>query len=216
MDYKQITTKKCLFCGIEGIMTNRQIICLKCKTKKCLFCNKEFIMKGPFHSRQKCCSNACANRLRSIEKVELKCLICAKKYSVYKSYLKSRISHFCSKKCQGIKKTTLTGENSSGWKGGLSDINRRIRSSKKWKDWRESVFKRDNYTCQGCNIRGCYLEPHHIKRFHSNKELRFEIWNGVSLCSKCHNKTKKFDRVNSGYLNEIKEKLYLVPNNFVY
>ena len=35
-------------------------------------------MKGPFHSRQKCCSNACANRLRSIEKVELKCLICAK------------------------------------------------------------------------------------------------------------------------------------------
>ena len=85
------------------------------------------------------------------------------------------------------------GENNPNWKGGIysklySFII--IRHSKEYKFWRESVFKRDDYTCQFCGIRGCYLEPHHKKSFIDYPELRFVVSNGITLCKKCHNKTK--------------------------
>lgn len=54
---------------------------------------------------------------------------------------------------------------------------------------------RDNYTCQHCFKRGCYLEPHHIvPQVECLKigweEGIFDIDNGLSLCGDCHNLTK--------------------------
>jgi excinuclease UvrABC ATPase subunit len=78
------------------------------------------------------------------------------------------------------------GENSHSWKGGISSINIRIRQSMEYRDWRESVFKRDNYTCQECKIRGVKINAHHIKSFAKFPELRFNITNGKTMCTKCH------------------------------
>lgn len=61
----------------------------------------------------------------------------------------------------------------------------------KYKNWRSNVFERDNWTCQTCGKRGCYLEPHHIKGWAKYSELRYELSNGVSLCIECHKLTRK-------------------------
>lgn len=79
------------------------------------------------------------------------------------------------------------GEKHWNWKGGISP---RIFNSIEYKKWRMKVFLRDNFTCQFCGKRGCYLEGHHIKEWAKYPELRFDIDNGVALCKECHNLTK--------------------------
>lgn len=68
----------------------------------------------------------------------------------------------------------------------LGDENHRIRTSSKYIQWRDSVFKRDNYTCQCCSQRGGDLNVHHINNFNEDIDNRFEIDNGITLCKKCH------------------------------
>lgn len=63
---------------------------------------------------------------------------------------------------------------------------------KKYKLWRENVFQRDNWTCQGCEKRGCYLEAHHIKSWSHYPKLRFSISNGLTLCKDCHKLTDNY------------------------
>lgn len=70
--------------------------------------------------------------------------------------------------------------------GFIASKKMRLRGSFKYRDWRTSVFKRDNYTCQCCNQYGGKLQVHHIKNFSSSEDLRFEINNGITLCYDCH------------------------------
>lgn len=42
------------------------------------------------------------------------------------------------------------GSKSHLWKGGITPINLKIRMTLKYRLWRESVFKRDNWTCVWC------------------------------------------------------------------
>ncbi len=83
------------------------------------------------------------------------------------------------------------------WKGGISKISQRIRVSAEYRLWRESVFKRDDYTCQICSARNgngvrVILNADHIKPFAYFPELRFDINNGRTLCVPCHKKTDTY------------------------
>jgi len=83
-----------------------------------------------------------------------------------------------------------TGANNVNWKGGISKINRTDRQNasqtKEYKQWRKMVFERDNYTCQICEQYNGVLHADHIERWADNKELRYTVTNGRTLCVACH------------------------------
>ncbi len=83
------------------------------------------------------------------------------------------------------------GEKCYKWKGGITPEIIKIRNGVEIRLWRESVFARDNYTCQACEKRGVRLNVHHIKNFAEYPELRFAIDNGITLCKNCHKKAHR-------------------------
>lgn len=95
------------------------------------------------------------------------------------------------------KRPEMTGEKSKSWKGGITPINRAIRTCLEYKMWREAVFIRDNYTCIWCGVRSSVgtkviLNADHIKPFALYPELRFAIDNGRTLCTDCHKTTDTY------------------------
>lgn len=160
--------------------------------KVCPICGENFyVCQGSLNYR-KYCSRKCHDKSQENHPI-LKCLICGKDYRTYYSQVKLRGSKYCSKKCMQIGASLKTGEKSHSWKGGISYLKKQIRKNIEWKEWRRQVFERDNWTCQICGIRSSkneYVEihPHHIKSYSEYPELRFNVDNGQTLCSKCHHK----------------------------
>lgn len=95
----------------------------------------------------------------------------------------------------------IRGKKHWNWQGGKTEVNERIRKRVKYKTWRSKVFKRDDYTCVICKIRGCRLEADHIKPFALYPDLRFDISNGRTLCIDCHRKTDTWGRRNKRFVN---------------
>ena len=60
------------------------------------------------------------------------------------------------------------------------------RNNTYYKEWKDKVFERDNYTCRCCGKRGGNLNAHHLYNFSEYKDLRYEVSNGITLCEKCH------------------------------
>ena len=86
------------------------------------------------------------------------------------------------------------GKNHHNWKGGITEVNHKIRTSLEYKLWRKAVFERDDWTCIWCgakngNGKTIVLNADHIKPFADYPELRFAIDNGRTLCKDCHKKT---------------------------
>jgi len=98
------------------------------------------------------------------------------------------------------------GNQNGNWKGGITSLDASIRSSLKFKYWRESIFKKDNFTCVDCgDDKGGNLNAHHIE--HLNSLIQYyeittieealnciELWdinNGITLCEKCHKRYHK-------------------------
>lgn len=85
------------------------------------------------------------------------------------------------------------------WNKGLgtkTSTQKKIRSSKEYKLWRNAVFERDNYTCIWCGQRGGKLNADHIKPFCLFPELRLAIDNGRTLCEDCHKTTETYGNKN--------------------
>lgn len=92
---------------------------------------------------------------------------------------------------KGKKVPSRSGPNSHLWKGGITSENKRQRDSLESKQWRISVFERDNYTCVWCGATQ-NLNADHIKPWAFFPELRFDVNNGRTLCEPCHEETSTF------------------------
>lgn len=105
-----------------------------------------------------------------------------------------------------LKRPNSQGEKSHFWKGGVTKLNKQIRNLVEYKNWRFSVFSRDDFTCQHCKkTKSKYVQIHadHIVSLariilkenikNTNDALRCSIlWdldNGRTLCIDCHKKT---------------------------
>ena len=89
----------------------------------------------------------------------------------------------------GVPLLSARGQNSSNWKGGVTPINHKIRTSLEYKMWRRMVFRRDHYTCQICGKKGGNIQADHIKPFSLFPSLRLDVSNGRTLCEPCHKNT---------------------------
>ena len=92
---------------------------------------------------------------------------------------------------KGKKMPEIAGENNYRWIKDRTLVmeKHRLRGTLEWKNWRESVFKRDDYTCQECRQYSGYLEPNHIIPLRSSMKRIFDVNNGITLCRPCHVKT---------------------------
>lgn len=196
-------------------MSASDILCV------CRLCSKEFTTKAAWYRKGagKFCSKECSYKGKAKPKnkhVELLCKNCNKVFSVKKYREHTAIA--CSNECRRVLwAKTYVGELSPGWKGGLSDSRTLDKRTKEYKEWRLEVYARDNYSCQKCkNSKGNNLHAHHIINYSSNKELRYSIDNGITLCNDCHNPAVKGSFHNIyGTKNNTKEQLIEFLNNSI-
>lgn len=77
------------------------------------------------------------------------------------------------------------------WKKFVTQESEFFYKSKEWKELRDQIFQRDNFTCQLCFKRGSKkINAHHIKKRSNFKELSLDSKNLITLCVDCHDKTK--------------------------
>jgi endogenous inhibitor of DNA gyrase (YacG/DUF329 family) len=123
-------------------------------------------------------------------RVELTCAFCGKNFIETKAHARDR--RFCSRACEAeYQKTALRGENNPyygkshsdetraliskkhfrrygkdnpNWQGGITELRLLVRKSKKYKQWRDSVYERDNYQSRISGRTG-RLAVHHVRSF---------------------------------------------------
>ncbi len=182
---------------------------------ECRFCKRVFLSSD---IRQKYCGSDCYHNSRKglkrkplSEETKLKLSIANKgrKLKPFTQEHKNKISlaniklfkihKLRVKNGIGIKRPYISernkkwkGENHPCWKGGISTLNARIRQSDEYKKWRKMVFERDGHICHKCLQKGGLLEAHHIFSFSKYPELRFKIFNGITLCKPCHKTTDNY------------------------
>lgn len=180
----------------------------KLPLKPCLYCNNLF--KPKWH-KIKYCSRICfhADGKNRTKGNKINCLTCNKQRYVPNHLVSGKKKAiFCSQSCAtkhthkdqffkvGHNSPQARGSLSHAWRGGKTSEAKIIRSSTEYAKWRNEVFKRDNWTCQECGIRGKKLHSHHKKSFARYPELRLEVSNGITLCHDCHKKTPNYGRNN--------------------
>jgi len=105
-----------------------------------------------------------------------------------------------------IEKGTFAGCKNPNWKGGITKLEIQIRETKDYENWRNLIFKRDEYKCKKCGLNKNKLNVHHkisfkeiilknniktVKEAINCKEL-WDINNGETLCLECHKETDSF------------------------
>jgi len=110
---------------------------------------------------------------------------------------------FCNDDC---KFAYFQGSLHGSWKDGKSSstFSSWVKNQKEYKQWREDVLKRDNYTCV---ISGTTtdLEAHHIlpKSEQFNPEKAFDIDNGITVCNDVHKRIHQLIREGHGFEESI-------------
>ncbi len=186
------------YCSTECLLDAHRVI-VRCKN-----CGEEFLAPKSRAGRVAFCSGKCygSHREQHPEQypppplrgrsIEVECGYCDITFRVCSA--RRNTVRFCSKKCHGkyvrSHPELYGGSNHWNWKGGRTGEIRLLRQSEEYKEWRDAVFRRDNWTCQNpeCGYKGHKIVAHHIKNFEEYPEFRYDVDNGQTLCRACHKK----------------------------
>ena len=172
--------------------------------KVCIICKKNY--ESSRNRKTKYCSSyKCRGEGRKTG-VYKNCLTCNKNFYVAQAVSKRKNRGiYCSKNCFYLDHN-------------ITSLQQKIRHSTQYYLWRKTIYKRDNYTCQICDIRGGNMHADHIKPFsvilfiNNIRNLKdakncLELWeinNGRTLCIDCHEQTNSYMNPNA-----VKEYLYV-------
>lgn len=90
-------------------------------------------------------------------------------------------------------KSVKRGNEHWNWKGGITPLTQRTRTTEEANAWKLAVLHRDSYTCRMCLSKE-NLQAHHINSWAEFPEDRFILENGLTLCSDCHNFYHKYEK----------------------
>lgn len=165
----------CKECGYKNTSTlDKEIICVNCRKKE--------ISEGQRHNYKKVKGLFEKNNLILITK--------------YYKNNNQTLKFICKNhKEKGIQTTTYNNLLKKKIKGCVycsydNQTSKESTDRKNWRyrEWRNKVYKRDNYTCQKCGDNtGGNLEAHHILNYSEYKDKRYNVDNGITFCEKCHN-----------------------------
>lgn len=68
-----------------------------------------------------------------------------------------------------------------------------VRGSRDYRQWRLSIFERDDYICQYCSKKQKNPHTHHINNYADFPEQRLLLENGITLCKKHHKEYHLYD-----------------------
>lgn len=91
--------------------------------------------------------------------------------------------------------------------------------TKKWKDKRPKILKRDEYMCRECKRYGKTTEAttvHHVYPLEQRPELGLVNSNLISLCKQCHDKmhdrvTNQLTALGNEWVERINKKFNIPP-----
>lgn len=164
------------------------------------------------------CSRECSSKWKSENlkgknnklhnRIIIQCDYCGKDKEVVPSDLQKYSTHFCSSECMGKYRRN---PNKS------EDEIYNARKTQQHKDWTNSIFKRDNYTCIISGQVGGKLNAHHLNGYHWDEENRFNVDNGVTLSEELHKefhsiygcKNNTREQFEEFYFNKTSKKLKL-------
>jgi hypothetical protein len=175
--------------------TINQVVKLKRVHINCGSCNVDMYIEPNQFGRKKFCSKPCFYKGRTLKGLFQKGHpdLVPKESRGHTEETKRKISEV-------QRKNPLRGEKSPNWRGGKRSERKKAMGTFEYRDWRNSVFTKDNYTCVSCNVRGVYLEADHIKPWCAFPDLRFDTSNGRTLCRPCHMKQDTHGRKALKYL----------------
>lgn len=159
--------------------------------RQCVICSKEFDAI-PARVNAKCCSNACRYVYQGLTRKgenngrwtgEGRVKACQQCGTEFRWNVPSR--KFCSMAC-----TKLGQKRYFGREHPRSNPESKARgaqsNSKIQQKWAAEVLLQDDATCQQCGVSGVRMNAHHILPWKEFPEHRADVWNGVTLCIKCH------------------------------
>lgn len=167
----------------------------KTQSKFCVVCGETFFRRknegSTSFKKRKTCGIKCFPKLKKVD-YSRECIICGKKFSS-----RNRETMCCSVECTAIYKQKPTKCSvcgtiyiSNNGTGKMCDSCKAKLGTRKMfvdelKAWKLSVHKKDNCECFVC---GCKddLNAHHIYQWADNRDIRFLVENGITLCREHH------------------------------
>lgn len=169
-----------------------KIVCKQCGKIKYLLPSEVKKQKQRKKNGASFCNAKCAKQYywdhHKIGKQISICEYCKKEFKHNRWQKQECCSVKCASCLKQIRNPAPSGEKSHNWKGGRTPKIKRLKTSQQYKEWRKSVFKRDNNTCQECGAKNFFINAHHIIPVSEDESKIFDLDNGQTLCIVCHQK----------------------------